>query len=118
MKRMIVVAITGASGVVYGDKRLLGSLKRYGYRNSRCSNLFLPKIILEYELQTGEDEIKKSCNRILPTKGLLQLQLTVDHFKFEAMIIVPCTMKTLSAIALWIRKQCCYTGCRCYIKRT
>jgi len=96
MKRMIVVAITGASGVVYG-KRLLEVLKNMGIETAVV--LTDPaKIILEYELQTGEDEIKNLATEYYPPKDLTT-SINSGSFKFEAMVIVPCTMKTLSAIA-------------------
>ena len=54
---MIVVAITGASGVIYG-KRLIEVLKDLG-KDTTVVVSDPAKIILEYELGIKEDEIEK-----------------------------------------------------------
>ena len=93
---MIVIAITGASGVVYG-KRLLEVLKDLG-KETALVITDPAKIILEYELGIKEEDIK-----ILASEYYLPRDLTSSinsgSFQFESMVIVPCTMKTLSAIA-------------------
>jgi 4-hydroxy-3-polyprenylbenzoate decarboxylase len=93
---MIVVAITGASGVVYG-KRLLEVLNEM--RIDTAVVLTDPaKIILEYELQIGEEDIKNLATEYYPSNDLTT-SINSGSFQFDAMVIVPCTMKTLSAIA-------------------
>lgn len=93
---MIVVAITGASGVVYG-KRLLEVLNDKGIETAVV--LTDPaKIILEYELKFTEEDVKKLATEYYPPKDLTS-SINSGSFKFESMVIVPCTMKTLSAIA-------------------
>ena len=96
VKKMIVIAITGASGVVYG-KRLLEVLK--DLKEETALVITDPaKIILEYELGVGEEEMKKLATEFYQPKDLTS-SINSGSFKFESMVIVPCTMKTLSAIA-------------------
>jgi 4-hydroxy-3-polyprenylbenzoate decarboxylase len=96
VKKMIVIAITGASGVVYG-KRLLEILNELGEETAVVVT-DPAKIILEYELGIEEDEIKKLASEYYSPKDLTS-SINSGSFKFESMVIVPCTMKTLSAIA-------------------
>lgn len=93
---MIVVAITGASGVVYG-KRLLEVLNEIGEETALVVTE-PAKIILDYELDMSEDEIKKLGSKYYPPRDLTTA-INSGSFKFDSMVIVPCTMKTLSAIA-------------------
>lgn len=93
---MIVVAITGASGVVYGI-RLLEELKKL---NEDTALLITDpaKIILKYELNMEEDEIKNLSTVSYDPKDLTA-SINSGSFRFNSMVIVPCTMKTISAIA-------------------
>ncbi|WP_048190854.1 UbiX family flavin prenyltransferase [Methanobacterium sp. SMA-27] len=93
---MIVVAITGASGVVYG-KRLLEVLKDIG-KDTAVVVSDPAKIILEYELGIKEDGIKKLATEYYYPDDLTS-SINSGSFQFDSMVIVPCTMKTLSAIA-------------------
>lgn len=93
---MIVVAITGASGVVYG-KRLIEVLKDLG-KDTAVVVSDPAKIILEYELGIKEDEIKKIATEYYHPKDLTS-SINSGSFQLESMVIIPCTMKTLSAIA-------------------
>ena len=93
---MIVVAITGASGVVYG-KRLLEVLNDLGEETALVIT-DPAKIILEYELGIKEDEIKDLASKYYLPKDLTS-SINSGSFRFDSMVIVPCTMKTLSAIA-------------------
>jgi len=93
---MIIVAITGASGVIYG-LNLLKSLKELKIDTS----LVITKpaeIILNHELGMDEDEIKKLATRFYDPDDLTA-SINSGSCRFNSMVIVPCTMKTLSAIA-------------------
>ena len=93
---MIVIAITGASGVIYG-KRLLEVLKDLGVETALIVT-DPAKIILDYELGIKEEDIKMLASEYYLPKDLTS-SINSGSFKFESMVIVPCTMKTLSAIA-------------------
>lgn len=93
---MIVVAITGASGVVYGI-RLLEELKKQ--KEDTALLITDPaKIILKYELNMEENEIEELAGVIYDSKDLTA-SINSGSFRFNSMVIVPCTMKTISAIA-------------------
>jgi len=93
---MIVVGITGASGVIYGV-RLLEELKKL---NEDTALLITDpaKIILKYELNMEEKEIKDLSSVIYDPKDLTA-SINSGSFRFNSMVIVPCTMKTISAIS-------------------
>jgi 4-hydroxy-3-polyprenylbenzoate decarboxylase len=93
---MIVIAITGASGVVYG-KRLLEVLNDLGEETALVVT-DPAKIILDYELGVKDEDLKKLASEYYLPKDLTT-SINSGSFRFEAMAIVPCTMKTLSAIA-------------------
>jgi flavin prenyltransferase len=93
---MIVIAITGASGVVYG-KRLLEVLNDLGEETALVVT-DTAKIILDYEHGVKDEDLKKLASEYYLPKDLTT-SINSGSFKFEAMAIVPCTMKTLSAIA-------------------
>ena len=65
---MIVIAITGASGVVYG-KRLLEVLKDIGEETALVVT-DPAKIILKYELGIEEEEMKELASEYYSPKDL------------------------------------------------
>lgn len=93
---MIVVAITGASGVIY-SVRLLEVLKELGEHTTLL--ITEPaKIILEYEMGITETKVEKLADRNFNPKDLTT-DINSGSCRFQSMVIVPCTMKTASAIA-------------------
>ncbi|RBQ22565.1 Flavin prenyltransferase UbiX [Candidatus Methanobinarius endosymbioticus] len=93
---MIVVAITGASGVTYSLK-LLEALKKLDIE----TGLVVSKpaeIIFDYELNMKLGEIKDLADHYYEPNDLTS-SINSGSFKFESLVIVPCSMKTLSAIA-------------------
>jgi len=93
---MIVVAITGASGVIYGV-RLLEVLKELN-RDTALVITDPARIILKHELNMEEEELKELTSVIYDPKDLTA-SINSGSFRFNSMVIVPCTMKTISAIA-------------------
>lgn len=93
---MIVVAITGASGVVYGV-RLLEVLKEIG-KDTALVVTEPARIIMKHEMGIGEDYLKKLCYRFYEPDDLTAA-INSGSCRFESMVIVPCTMKTLAAIS-------------------
>jgi 4-hydroxy-3-polyprenylbenzoate decarboxylase len=94
--KMIIVAITGASGVAYGLK-VLQALKDSG-KETGLVVTEPAKLILDYELGIGLEEIKKLATNYYDAEDLTSA-INSGSCIFESMVIVPCTMKTLSAIA-------------------
>ncbi|MEA4957884.1 Flavin prenyltransferase UbiX [bioreactor metagenome] len=93
---MIVIAITGASGVIYSLK-LLEALKKLGIETGVVVSK-PAQIIFDYELGIKIDEIKKLANHFYESDDLTS-SINSGSFKFDSLVIVPCSMKTLSAIA-------------------
>ncbi len=94
-KRMII-AITGASGVIYGI-RLLQAMKETPYE----THLIISDSgghNIEIETGMNPDEIKKlaDCAYSYTDVGAA---LASGSFLTEGMIVIPCTIKTLSGIA-------------------
>jgi flavin prenyltransferase len=93
---MIIVAITGASGVVYGVK-LLEFLKKIN-KDTTLVITNPARIILDYELGMDENNLKELVHKYYQPDDLTTA-INSGSCRFESMVIVPCTMKTISAIA-------------------
>lgn len=93
---MIIVAITGASGVIYGV-RLLEVLKEMQIETTLLVTK-PAKIILEYEMGITEEELEKLAGRNYDPKDLTS-DINSGSCRFESLVIIPCTMKTMAAIA-------------------
>ncbi|AAB98082.1 TPA: UbiX family flavin prenyltransferase [Methanocaldococcus jannaschii] len=91
----IIVCITGASGVIYA-KRLLEVLKDRAEVNLIISNS--AKKIIKEELDIDWKEIKKLATDYYENDDFFS-PLASGSNKFDAVVVVPCSMKTLSAIA-------------------
>lgn len=96
MSLPLVVAITGASGVIYGVE-MLRVLKELGQEthlivsDAACKNL---AIETEYSL----DEVKAMANMVYDNNDI-GASVASGSFRTRGMIVAPCTVKTLSAIA-------------------
>jgi 4-hydroxy-3-polyprenylbenzoate decarboxylase len=92
----LIVALTGASGVIYG-KRLLEVLKEKNIEVHLIISNNCEKII-EHELQMKREDFEKLAYRIYKEDDLLA-PITSGSTKIDGMIIIPCSMKTLAGIA-------------------
>lgn len=92
----IVVAITGASGVIYGI-RALEVLKKLGVETHL--------IMSEWGAKNVKIETDKTADyvRSLSTKcyedGNMAAVVSSGSFKTDGMVVIPCSMKTLASIA-------------------
>ncbi len=92
----LVVAISGASGVIYGVE-LLRALKELGQEThlimseAACMNL---SIETDYSLE----EVKSLAKVVYNNKDV-GAAVASGSFRTRGMIVAPCTIKTLSAIA-------------------
>jgi len=93
---MIVVAITGASGVIYSLK-LLEALKELKIETGVVVSK-PGEIVCDYELKMTLEDIKSLANHYYESDDLSS-SINSGSFKFESLVVVPCSMKTLSAIA-------------------
>jgi 4-hydroxy-3-polyprenylbenzoate decarboxylase len=92
----LIVAITGASGVVYG-KRLLEVLREKKVE----THLIISKAaenVVEHELETTKRELEKLASHFYDVNDL-SAPIVSGSFKTDGMIVIPCSMKTLAGIA-------------------
>lgn len=93
---MIVVAITGASGVIYGI-RLLEALKELNIDSALVIS-DAGKIVIESETDYTVKDVVNLADNYYEFNDLTA-SINSGSFKFESLAIVPCSMKTLSSIA-------------------
>ena len=93
---MIVVAITGASGVIYGI-RLLEALKKLKIENSLIIS-DSAKTVIKSETDWEIKDIINLADNYYKFDDLTA-SINSGSFKFDSLAIVPCSMKTLSSIA-------------------
>jgi 4-hydroxy-3-polyprenylbenzoate decarboxylase len=96
MRRM-VVGITGASGVIYGI-RLLEALRNSGDFETHLVLSEAARITLPLETDRSADEVESIAHRVHDPKDLAS-PLASGSFRTAGMVIVPCSIKTLSAVA-------------------
>ena len=91
----IVLGITGASGVIYGI-RLAEELSKNG---SQLTTIVsdAAKTVLKTEVPTGLDRLAKTGTIL--SEHDLDAAVSSGSTRFDASIICPCSMKSLSAIA-------------------
>ena len=92
----LIVAMTGASGVVYG-KRLLEELSKNKVETHLVISEAAKKII-KLELQTSVDKIEALATHVHENNDWSS-PIVSGSYRTDGMIIVPCSMKTLSGIA-------------------
>jgi 4-hydroxy-3-polyprenylbenzoate decarboxylase len=92
----LVVAVTGASGVIYG-KRLLEVLREKKVETHLIVSKAAEKVV-EHELKLAKKDLEKLATFTYNTDDL-NAPFMSGSFKTDGMIIVPCTMKTLAGIA-------------------
>jgi 4-hydroxy-3-polyprenylbenzoate decarboxylase len=93
--KTVIVAITGASGAVYGI-RLLEELHRSG-ANVHLVISSWGRITISNETGLEPAELERFCARVYG-ENELDAAIASGSFLHDGMIICPCSMKTLSAI--------------------
>jgi 4-hydroxy-3-polyprenylbenzoate decarboxylase len=92
----LTIAITGASGVIYG-KRLLEELHNKKIETHLVISQAAKKII-KHELGTSEKSLEKLANHVHEIDDWSS-PIVSGSFKTDGMVIAPCSMKTLAGIA-------------------
>jgi 4-hydroxy-3-polyprenylbenzoate decarboxylase len=92
----IIVGITGASGALYA-LALLRALSGCGHE-VHCSVSEYGWRVLAHECGAGEETLRPLVSRLHPA-GDLSAPIASGSFRAEAMCIVPCSMRTLAAVA-------------------
>lgn len=93
---MIVVAITGASGVIYGI-RLLEVLKEMNIENGLVIS-DAGKTVIESETEYAVEDVIRLADTFYDFNDLTA-SINSGSFKADGLVIAPCSMKTLSSIA-------------------
>jgi flavin prenyltransferase len=94
--KKIIVAITGATGVVYGA-RLLEVLRTLGSETHLIVSETATKNIA-FELKKGVENLIALASRSYDWQDLYA-PVSSGSFKTDGMVIAPCSIKTLSGIA-------------------
>jgi 4-hydroxy-3-polyprenylbenzoate decarboxylase len=94
----IIVGISGASGVIYGI-RLLEVLKEIEGIETHLILTPGARITMKLEGTLPPEEVERLADRVHAPENLAA-SLSSGSFKTEGMIVAPCSMKSLSMIAL------------------
>jgi polyprenyl P-hydroxybenzoate/phenylacrylic acid decarboxylase-like protein len=96
-KKRLVIAMTGATGAIYGV-RMLQVLQQQGEWESHLVISSAGLVNLKYELEMSRSELYALAD---VTHGIDDIASTIasGSFKTEGVVVAPCSMKTLAAIA-------------------
>lgn len=95
--KRLIVAITGASGAIYGV-RLLQLLKDIESVETHLVVSDVGKLTLQHETEWSLSELKLLASRFYDVNDM-GATIASGSFKNAGMIVAPCSMKTLSAVA-------------------
>lgn len=97
VKKRLIIAITGATGAIYGV-RMLQVLQTQEAWETHLVISSAGLVNLKHELNMTRDDLSALAD---VTHGIHDIAATIASggFKTQGMIIAPCSMKTLSAIA-------------------
>jgi flavin prenyltransferase len=102
MKR-IIVAMTGASGVAYG-LALLRGLKEAGDVESHLIVSDAAKRVIELESEVGLEEFQSLATRVYGL-GEMDAGPASGSWQCEGMVVCPCSMATLAAVATGVGRN-------------
>jgi len=94
--KRIILAITGASGAIYG-LHTLQALKEHGFEVHLILSPIGARIITEETHMTPEDVLAAADHAYEPND--LSAPIASGSFSTQGMLVVPCSIKTLSGIA-------------------
>lgn len=97
MKPRLIIAMTGATGAIYGV-RLLEVLKQLGTHETHLIVSSAGFINLQHELQLSRNDVFALADQTHKVEDIAA-SVASGSFKTEGMIIAPCSMKTLASIA-------------------
>lgn len=96
MTRRVVVGITGASGAVYG-LRLLEHLQQLPFETHLIATRWA-RITIEHETGRRWEDVRALAD-VVYSEGDQGAAISSGSFVTEGMIVAPCSMKTVAAIA-------------------
>lgn len=96
-KKRLIIAMTGATGAIYGV-RMLQVLRQQDDWETHLVISAAGLVNLKHELDMGRSELYELAD---VTHGIDDIAASIASggFKTEGMIIAPCSMKTLAAVA-------------------
>ena len=97
MKKKLVIALSGATGVIYGI-RLLGYLREMERVETHLILSHWAEENIEIETPYDVQEVKNLADYCYGNHEL-GARISSGSFGVSGMVIVPCSMKTLSAVA-------------------
>lgn len=92
----LIVAITGATGVIYGV-RLLQMLRQTDVETHLILSKWAGRTLL-HETDHSPEDVQKLATRCYPVNDL-GAAVSSGSFVTRGMVVVPCSMRTLAAIA-------------------
>jgi 4-hydroxy-3-polyprenylbenzoate decarboxylase len=92
----LIVGISGSSGAIYGV-RLLEVLKEMGVETHLIITYWGEEMIL-HEIGLSNKDVKKLCHHVYNDNDL-SAPISSGSFLVDGMVIIPCSMKTIAAIA-------------------
>lgn len=95
-RQKLIVAITGATGAIYGV-RLLAALRACQVE----SHLLISEagvLNLHQELGLGRKDVEAMADRVYPVRDI-GAAIASGSFQTDGMVIAPCSMKTLASVA-------------------
>tara|TARA_R110000787_G_scaffold62077_3_gene140536 strand:- start:11892 stop:12509 length:618 start_codon:yes stop_codon:yes gene_type:complete len=95
--KRIVVAITGATGAIYG-LRLLTMLKDQGGWETHLVMSQAALLNIREELVDGRQQFENAANVVHSSRNV-GASIASGSFLCEGMVIAPCSMRTLAAVA-------------------
>ena len=97
MKQRLIVGISGASGAIYGI-RLLEILQKLPEIDTLLIISKAAKRTIVLETDYKVDQVEKLADEVLPDHDIAA-SVSSGSYKTSGMIVVPCSIKTLSGIA-------------------
>ena len=95
--KRIVVAISGASGAVYGV-RLLQLLRQLGGVQTHLTVSDAGWLNLQQELDLPRDQVEALADVVYPVRNI-GAALASGSFQCDGMVVAPCSMRTLATVA-------------------
>lgn len=95
--RRIIVAISGASGAVYGV-RLLQMLRASGQVQTHLTVSDAGWLNLQHELGLERAELEALADVVYPLRDV-GAAIASGSFQCDGMVVAPCSMRTLAAVA-------------------
>lgn len=92
----IIVGISGASGAIYGI-RLLGALRQIAGVETHLIISNAAKLTISHETDYSVGEVKQLADYVHHNADLAA-KVSSGSFRTRAMVVAPCSMKTLSGI--------------------